>query len=204
MKAKILFLPIIFFIVPIISFAQSKQPNSNSNENNAQQAYIVEDIAKELTKIAKSVEELNKRMAKFSETFSSNQGLKLTDRQQKLIVAFEFLNRAEQRLVSLQNLKLNLAEKQTTLRLQLAKITDDLLPASIDRYVSLRGTTNAEELRNIRRQALLVEKYELTRTVTEVQNDLNEINEEIRQTDLFVKSIRRRIFPEIEKELSDL
>jgi peptidoglycan hydrolase CwlO-like protein len=204
MKTKILFLLTLLFAGSAISFAQTKQPNSASNENSNQQAYIIEDIARELSKISKSVEELNKRLEKFSQTFSSNQGLKLTERQQKLLIAFEFLNRAEQRLVSLQNLKLNFTEKQTAIRLQLARITDDLLPGSIDRYVSLRGTTNAEELREIRRQALLKEKYDLTRTVAEIQNDLNEINEEIRQTDMFLKNIRRRLFPEVEKELLDL
>lgn len=204
MKAKILLLPAIILVSAAISFAQIKPTNNAPNENYNQSANAIEDIAAELTKISKSVAELNKRLEKFSETFSSNQGLRLTERQQKLLIAFEFLNRAEQRLVSLQNLKLNLSEKQTSIRLQLARITDDLLPASIDRYVSLRGTTNAEELRDIRRQALTKEKYELSRTVSEIQNDLYEINEEIRQTDVFLKNIRRRIFPEIEKELLDL
>jgi peptidoglycan hydrolase CwlO-like protein len=204
MKAKILFLLSLFLVCSASYFAQTKQPNSAPNENFNQQTYIIEDIAKELSKISKSVEDLNKRLERFSETFSSNQGLRLTERQQKLLIAFEFLNRAEARLVSLQNLKLNLTEKQTAIRLQLARITDDLLPGSIDRYVALRGTTNAEELRDIRRQALSKEKYELTRTVTEIQSDLNEINEEIRQTDLFLKKIRQRLFPEVEKEISDL
>ncbi len=204
MKPKILFLLTFLFVSSTFSLAQNKQPTVATNENSTQQTYLIEDITKELSKISKSVEELNKKLQRFSETFSSNQGLKLTERQQKLLIAFEFLNRAEQRLVSLQNLKLNFTEKQTAIRLQLARITDDLLPSSIDRYVSLRGTTNAEELRDIRRQALLNEKYDLTRTVTEIQNDLNEINEEIRQTDIFLKNIRRRLFPEVEKELLDL
>ncbi|MGC2237372.1 MAG: hypothetical protein WA584_14510 [Pyrinomonadaceae bacterium] len=204
MKTKILFLLTFLFVSSIFSLAQKKQPTVATNENSTQQTYLIEDITKELAKISKSVEELNKRLQKFSETFSSNQGLKLTERQQKLLIAFEFLNRAEQRLVSLQNLKLNFTEKQTAIRLQLARITDDLLPSSIDRYVSLRGTTNAEELRDIRRQALLKEKYDLTRSVTEIENDLREINEEIRQTDIFLKNIRRRLFPEVEKELLDL
>lgn len=204
MTMKIILFTVFLIVNADICFAQIKQTNNSQNENSSQQNYEIEDIAKELTKISKSVEELNKRLEKFSDTFSSNQGIKLTERQQKLLIAFEFLNRAEQRISSLQTLKLSLTEKQTAIRLQLARITDDLLPASIDRYISLRGTTNAEELRDIRRQTLSKEKYDLTRTVSEIMNDLNEINEEIRQTDTFLKNIRRRIFPEIEKELSDL
>lgn len=204
MKMNFLSLLFLLFAASTIGFSQVKQPNAAPNENLNQQVYLIGDIARDMSKISKSVEELNKRLEKFAETFSSNQGLRLTERQQKLLIAFEFLNRAEQRIASLQTLKLSMTEKQTTIRLQLARITDDSLPASIDRYVALRGTTNAEELREIRRQALNKEKYELTRTVTEIQDDLNEINEEIRQTDIFLKSIRRRLFPEIEKELLDL
>jgi RNA processing factor Prp31 len=120
------------------------------------------------------------------------------------LIAFEFLNRAEQRLLSLQNLKLSLAERQTAFRLQLARITDDLLPESIDRYVSTRGTTNAEQLREIRRQALQREKNDLSILLNEINNNLNEINNEILETEMFLKTLRRRIFPEIEKEISDL
>lgn len=143
-------------------------------------------------------------MKKFFETFSTNQGLKLSEKQSRILFAFEILNRAEQRIATLQTLKLTFAERQTALRLLLARITDDSLPQSIDRYVSLRGTTNAEQLREIRRQALQKEKYELTKLLDELQNNINEINEEIRQTELFLKSIRQRIFGEIDKELSDL
>lgn len=131
MKTNFLFLLAFLFVSSTFSLAQNKQPTVATNENSPQQNYLIEDITKELSKISKSVEELNKKLQKFSETFSSNQGLKLTERQQKLLIAFEFLNRAEQRLVSLQNLKLNFTEKQTAIRLQLARITDDLLPASI-------------------------------------------------------------------------
>ena len=204
MKSKALLLLAVLFIAAQISLAQNRQTNPNTNESYPPGQSPIEIIAAEMIKISKSVEELNKKLKNFSDTFSSNQGIRLTEKQQKLLVAFEFLNRAEQRLLSLQNLKLSLTEKQTSFRLQLARITDDLLPESIDRYVSTRGTTNAEQLREIRRQALQREKNDLTTLLFEIQNDLNEINVEIRETDLFLKNLRRRIFPEIEKEINDL
>ena len=204
MKSKALVLLSVLFIGAQISLAQNKQTTLNPNEIYPQGQNSFEIIANEMVKISKSVEELNKKLKNFSDTFSSNQGIRLTEKQQKLLVAFEFLNRAEQRLLSLQNLKLTLTEKQTAFRLQLARITDDLLPESIDRYVSTRGTTNAEQLREIRRQALQREKSDLTKLIYEIQSDLNEINAEIRETDLFLKNLRRRIFPEIEKEINDL
>ena len=199
MKFRKSFFAAIFLFSAVAAFSQqTPQPTPNiSNQT-------VESISQDLSKIAKSVEDLNKQMKKFFETFSTNQGLKLSEKQSRILFAFEILNRAEQRIATLQTLKLTFAERQTALRLLLARITDDSLPQSIDRYVSLRGTTNAEQLREIRRQALQKEKYELTKLLDELQNNINEINEEIRQTELFLKSIRQRIFGEIDKELSDL
>lgn len=164
----------------------------------------IEKISKDMSKVANSVDELNKQMKKFFETFSTNQGLRLSERQQKLLFAFEILNRAEQRHSTLQILKLTLSERQTAIRLQLAQITDDALPQSIDRYVALRGSTNVEQLKQIRRQALEREKYELTNTISELQNSLTETNNEIRQIETFLRNVRQRIFGEINNELSDL
>ena len=181
-----------------VSIVYSQQPTTTVS------AEQIQNISTDLSKISKSVDELSKQMKKFSETFSSNQGLRLSERQQQLLFAFEILNRAEQRLATLQTLKLTFAEKQTLLRLQLAQITDDLLPQSIDRYVSLRGTTNVEQLKQIRRQALEKEKIELTNTIFELQNNINESNNEINQLQTFLRNIRQRIFGEIDKELSGL
>ncbi len=164
----------------------------------------IENISKEITKISKSLESLNEKLKTFTETFSSNQGLRLSERQQRLLAAFEYLNRAEQRLATLQILKINLTEKQSSVKVKIADVEDGLRPESVDRSVAMRGTTNAEELRSNRRQLLNREKSELTALLGEIQNTIYETNVEIRQTENFLKSIRQRIFPEIEKELSEL
>jgi hypothetical protein len=201
---KILLLPAIslFCLSPI--FAQQTPPvNSVSANELARLTAPVENISREITNVSQSLENLNKNLFNFFTNFSSNQGLKLSEKQQKMLYAFEILNRAEQRLANLQKLKLDLTEKQTAIRLQNARIADDLLPESIDRYISTRGTTNAEQLREIRRQALTREKYELSAALADIQNSLQETNTEIRQTENFLRNIRRRVFPEIEKELTD-
>jgi hypothetical protein len=182
-----------------MGFAQNNQSvNSNQTQN------PLENIAEEITRIAKSVETLNKRLENFSQTFTSNQGLRLTDRQQKILIAFEFLNRAEQRLSILQKSKIELTEKQSSARVALAKIDEEMLPENIDRGIAVRGSTNAEQVREIRRQVLYKEKAELNNLLIEIQRTLYETNNEIRQTDNFLKNIRQRLFPEIEREISDL
>lgn len=164
----------------------------------------VENISKNMTELTKSVTTLNQGLKSFFESYTSSQGFRLSPKQQTLLMAFEILNRAEQRMVNLQKMRLDIAERQTPMRLQFAQIEDDILPQSIDRYVSTRGTTNAQELKNIRRNALELERGNLARTLRNMENDMQNIDEEIRETQAFIVSIRNRIFPELRKELSDL
>jgi predicted nucleic acid-binding Zn-ribbon protein len=59
-------------------------------------------------------------------------------------------------------------------------------------------------MRESRRRALARQRTEINNLISEIQTSITAINEEIRQTENFLKIIRERIFPEIEKELSDL
>ncbi|MDQ3749585.1 MAG: hypothetical protein M3367_11345 [Acidobacteriota bacterium] len=144
------------------------------------------------------------RLKNFSDTFSSNQGLRLTDRQQKLLAAFEFLNRAEQRLATLQKLKIDLSEKQTNTNSRISTVENNLRQENIDRSIAITGSTNAEEIRSNRRQLLYKQKSELNVLLNEIQDAMSDTNAEIRQTVMFLKNIRQRLSPEIEKEISDL
>lgn len=195
-KLFLTFLFVVFLYLP--GYAQIVPDNVNQTN------YQLENIEKNLGKISKSINEFNELLKNFSQTFSSNQGLRLTEKQQRILAAFEYLNRAEQRLANLQNLKIDLTQKQTNINLQLAQIEDDLRPESIDRSVAVRGTTDAEELRDIRRQALNRQRLELRTLSNQISRDISEIDYEIQQTQQFLKRIRDRIFPEIEKELSNL
>ena len=193
MKLSAILLPAIFFLAAFNAFAQNDFPPSS--------AAAVDNISREITKISNSLDELNKKLGKFSETFSSNQGLRLTDRQQQILFAFEILNRAETRLSTLQILNVQLTERLATDKRKIAQIDDQLRTENIDR--TLGGTTDAETVRNNRRQALNVERNELSRLVGEMQQSISANDGEIRQTELFLSRMRRRIFPETEKELSD-
>lgn len=205
MKSRLLLFLIVLTVSANAISAQSAQPANINEDLNRRTAQSVEDIAKELANISKSVTEFSARLKNFSETFNSNQGLRLTDRQQKLLAAFEFLNRAEQRLSNLQTLKITLSERQTAARMRLAQNEVDSKPENIDRSVAVRGAiTDADEMRESRRRALQTQRNEINALLNEIRNSIAAINEEIRQTENFLRTIRERIFPEIEKELSDL
>lgn len=206
MKSRLfLFLTVLLVTAATETFAQNAQPNVINEDVNRRTAQSIDDISRTLGKISKSMDGFNERLKNFTEVFNSNQGLRMTERQQKLLAAFEFLNRAEQRLSNLQTLKITLSERQTAARMRLAQNEADAKPEVIDRSVAVRGAiTDAEEMRESRRRALARQRAEINTLINEIQTSITAINEEIRQTENFLKIIRERIFPEIEKELSDL
>jgi len=178
-------IPLLFFSIAFIFsiqvFAQGNQPNV-STQQILQTQNPIENISVEISRIAKSVEALNLRLKNFSDTFSSNQGLRLTDKQQKLLAAFEFLNRAEQRLATLQKLKIDLSEKLTSTNTRIATVENNLRQENIDRSIAITGSTNAEEIRSNRRQLLYKQKSELNELLTHLTRYSFKIRFEISKT----------------------
>lgn len=206
MKRSVGLLLVFLFVLCSSAFAQTvrPQPGQGSVGQTYRSSDPIENISNDLSRISRSVEELNRNWAKFTSTFSSNQGLQLNERQQKLILALDVLNRTEISLANMQKLKLDLIERQSRFRLQFATVTDDILPQSLDRYVALRGTTDAEGLRDIRRQALAKEQRELAVVLNQIQRELDNTNDDIRRTELQVKNLRNQVFGEVERQLADL
>lgn len=195
MKKAVFFLFIFFISLNLNASAQTYEQTPSAQ---------IDNISEKLTSISGSLNSLNEKLENFAKTFSSNQGLRLTEKQQTLLLAFELLNRSEQRLSTLKLLKIDMSEKLTTVRLKLSEVEEKMQPESIERGVSFVGTTKTEELRESRRQALFKERSELNSLINEIQNSLNDTNVEIRETEMFLQRIRRRIFPAIDKEISDL
>lgn len=162
----------------------------------------LQNISSDISKISKSLDELNKKLKTFTETFNSNQGIRLSDKQQKLLFAFEMLNRAETRLSTLQLLKVQLADREATTKRKIAQVDDNMRAEVIDR--TLGGTTNAELVRTSRRNAFQTERNDLSKLLADIQESLSETNAEITQTETFLRQVRRRIFYEAQTELTEL
>lgn len=159
-------------------------------------------ISSDVARTAKAVESLARSWSEFTKTFSSNQGLLLDDQQRKLILALEVLNRLEVSMANMQKLRLDLTERQSTFRTRLASVAEDLQPQSIDRYVALRGTTDAEGLRTARRQTLEREYRDLAQLLQQIGRELASTDQEIRRLEVQLRSLRSQIFGETDRQLS--
>ncbi len=161
-------------------------------------------ISQDLEKIAKSVEQLNKDIVKTYVNLLNNQGLVLTENQQKILVSFEILIRAERRLATLQKTKIELAEKLASVKAKIGELNSALRRENIDRSVALRGTTNAEELRSERRRTLNSQKSGLDNLINEIQTAQAQTDTELLETNQLVQLLRKDLFPAIYRELPKL
>lgn len=163
----------------------------------------LESISNDVSRTARAVEALSKSWAEFTKSFSSNQGLQFDERQRNLLLALEVLNRLETSLANMQKMRFDLTERQTNAASRIAQLSDDLLPESIDRWVSLRGTTDAEGIRNIRRQTLTKQLREWQTLLIQITRELDSTLDDIRRTESQVKTLRARVFGEAARQLGD-
>jgi hypothetical protein len=187
------------------AFAQNAQPDKIvENQNPPTSANSIDNISSEITKISKSLQTLNKRIKDLLDQSALNKGIQLNEKQQKLLLGFEILNRAEQRLEILQKFQIELAEKESSLRIRLTQVEQESRSDSVDRSVAFVGTTKTEEIRESRRRTLEAERISLTNLLSQIRGNFIQTSSELRQAEVLVQSLRKKILPQIEIEISDL
>lgn len=187
-------------------FAQTVQPDRAGGQANYSPPPTdsLQNISQEITKISKSVQNFNNNMKELLEKLSVAKGMQLTERQQKLLLGFEVLNRAEQRMEILQKFQIELTQKEGEVKTRLGQVEEASLPDSIERSVAVIGTTRTEEMRQGRRQTLNNERQSLQNLLAQIRRNLAQTTEELRQAEMFVNNLRRKVLPQIEAEISDL
>jgi hypothetical protein len=201
MKCRLIiaFISILFLVTSIA--AQTALPVQNPPVYRSTDA--VENISNDVARTARAVESLSRSWVEFTKNFSSNQGLQMEERERKLILALEVLNRFEVSHANMLKLKLDLVERQNRTGRQLATVIDNLLPQSIDRFVALRGTTDAENIREIRRTALSKEHRELTLLTGQINRELYTVENDLLRMEQQIKTLRNQIFGEAARQLAD-
>lgn len=158
-------------------------------------------IAVDLNRISASVQLLSERLKSFVDKFEKVGGTTFSEKQQKLVLAMEFLVRSEERLATLQRAQIELVEKQGTTRSRLAQVERDVTPQGIDRSVTFEGTTRTEEIRESRRNTLQSERASLQSLLSQINSNLADTNEAVRDAQIMVQRLRRQYLPQIEREI---
>lgn len=202
MKHPMLKASLSVLFLSMVALGQTAVPQPN-RQSTVRSSDPIENISNDVARTARAVESLSRTWTQFAKTFSTNHGLQLDEKQRNLLLALEVLNRFEVSLANMQKLRFDLTERQTNATTRIAQLNDDLLPESIDRSVSLRGTTDAETLRTIRRQTLTKQLREWQTLVGQITRELDNTLEDIRRTEFQVKNLRNRIFGELSSQLGD-
>ena len=197
MKKKAFLFFVFLFVFSIRIFAQNNQPPPQTEP--LQPLNSVDNISAELVKVSNSLQVFNKNFKAFLERLP--QGIKFSEKQQNFLLAFEILNRAEERVGILQKFQIELTEKQANVRTRLAQVEQDMTPEGIERIVVLLGTTRTDEHRESRRRTLEAERTNLRQLSSQINQNLSDASNELRQAASFVKRLRDRILPQIEQEI---
>lgn len=196
MKTKLFMSSAFTLALSISIFAQNNQPVPT-----IQPQISLESISVELTNVSKSLQTFNKNFKVFLDKLP--QSVSFSEKQQNLLLAFEILNRAEQRLAVLQKFQIDLTEKQADLKSRLAQVEINITPEGIDRSVAFLGTTKTEEIRENRRSTLNSERNSLRQTLLQINQNMSENVEQVREAADFVRRLRLKILPQIEREVSN-
>jgi hypothetical protein len=157
--------------------------------------------AADLAKISRSVQTLSATLQAFVDKFEKVSGLTLTEKQQKLILGMELLTRTEQRVVTLQKSQIELTEKLNSTRARLTNVEIELRPRNVNNSTTFAGTTETEELRESRRLKLERERTTLSQLEFQVQGNLAETGNTLRDAQALAERLRKTFLPQIEREL---
>lgn len=125
------------------------------------------------------------------------------EKQKRLLLNLDILNRAEQRSESLRKQLFDLMEKETGIRAKLDMIEVNLRPEAIEREVAFAGTLRPEDLRTMKKKQLEVERNSLTTILTEVQKTKTVLEQNLQRSEVMVEKLRVKLDKEVDDALAD-
>lgn len=214
MTTKARFFPFAICVVilfGITSFAQIPERRQTASAPQSQEQLpnvnSIDTVANEMGLLRKSLQTLNVRLREISEKLpasdSKQSGLP-NDKQNSISLGLDLLSRVEQRAEALRKQLIELTEKETSFKTRLLQIEEDMRPDSIDRSISLVGTTRTPELRDVRRRVMENERKGVESLLNQTSQSRIRLEDDVRQADALVLKLRQRVLPLIEKEIEKI
>ena len=218
MKMPARYFPIavcVMILSSVPSFAQTPERRQTNSTPQAQEqlpnlppnATSLDIVANEIGLLRKSLQTLNTRLREISErvlTSDSNQRGSANDKQNSIAANLDLLTRAEQRAEIMRKQLIELIEKETSFKSRLVQIDEDMRPESIERFISLNGSTRTAELRDVRRRILENERRGVENLVNQTSQSRVRLEDDVKQADSMVFRLRQRLLPLIDKEIEKI
>ncbi len=165
-----------------------------------QQPQVVpETTDQKLDAIVKRLEELSQRLIAIEGKKPEN----ADDKQKRLLLNLDILTRAEQRAETLRKQLYDAIEKENTIKTRLDQLSIDMRPEMIDRQIAFAGTLRPEELRDIRKKNLEVERTNLQTLLTDIQTVRSGLEQSVQRAQQLVEKLRTKLEKDIDDSLSD-
>ena len=145
------------------------------------------------------IKELKEKIATLEAGNRNNSDAK----QSRLLLNLDILTRAEQRAETLRKQMFEMIEKESLISTKLDQINADIRPEMIERQVAFAGSLRPEELRDMRRKNLEIEKRNLQTLLTDIRTVRANLELNVQKADLLVQKLREKLEVEIEKSLED-
>lgn len=177
--------------------AQEQTPSANP----------IDAVSNEIGLLRKSLQTLNARLREISDKLfapDAKQGGPSDNTQDRISRNLDLLSRTEQRAEVLRKQLIELIEKETSFKTRLVQVEEDLRPDSIDRAISLVGSTRTPELRDVRRRVLENERRGVESLLNQTSQSRLRLEEDVKQADALVHRLRQRLLPLIEKEIDKM
>ena len=164
-------------------------------------------VSNEIGLLRKSLQTLNTRLREISDklfTPDAKPGGPSDKTEDRISRNLDPSSRTEQRAELLRKLLIELIEKETAFKTRLVQVEEDLRPESIDRAISLVGSTRTPELRDVRRRVLENERRGVESLLNQTSQSRLRLEEDVKPADALVYRLRQRLLPLIEKEIDKI
>lgn len=200
-------LVLLICLLVCLSISSMAQRTTSQAVDQSQGASSSDSVANELGLLRKSLQTLNIRLQAISEDLlkpEAKDEAESKERLKRISTNFDLLTRAEERAEVLRKQLIELIEKETSFKMRLAQLDEDMRPENIERTLSTYGTTRTVELRETRRRVLENEKRGVESLLQLTSQSRLRLEEDVRQADLLVSKLRQRLFPLIDKEIEKI
>lgn len=195
-------------VLSISSFAQTpdRRAPQDQSPNLAANTISIEKVATEIGLLRKSVQTLNVKLGEITDKVFARDDSKSgsPNEQNRIVLNLDLLTRAEFRAEVLRKQFFELIEKETSLRVRLVQVEEDMRPENIERALNPYGTTRTTELRDTRRRALESERRGIESLLNQIAPSRGRLDEDVKQADSMVFRLRQRLLPQIDKEIEKI
>jgi len=200
----------VFILFVGTSVLPQRAGSGNSVSQLAEQppaAGSTDSVANEFGLLRKSLQTLNSRLQAISEELLAPEAKSESESRERLkriSSNLDLLTRAEERAEILRKQLIELIEKETSFKMRLTQLEEDMRPENIERAMSTYGTTRTAEMRDTRRRVLENEKRGVENLLQITSQSRLRLEEDVRQADQLVTKLRLRLFPMIDKEIEKI